>query len=71
MRCRGPISFCASERVEVTNTRRAPTRSASATIASPAGMPNTMRSCAVTWKVPAVSPAWESLMKLAPTRRAQ
>jgi hypothetical protein len=25
-------------------------------------MPNTTRSCAVMWKVPAVSPAWGSLV---------
>ncbi len=57
MRCSGPSSFCASERVEVTNTRLAPTRSASATTASPAGVPNTMRSCAVTLKLPAAGAA--------------
>ncbi|HEY5830698.1 MAG TPA: hypothetical protein VIV01_20245, partial [Hyphomicrobiaceae bacterium] len=51
-RCSGPISFCASERVEVTNTRLAPTRWASAATASPAATPNTTRSSACTWKTP-------------------
>src|SRR5215468_5539368 len=61
-RCRGPFSFCARERVEVTNTRCAPIRSASATTASPAGSPNTMRSCAVMLKVPGRSPGVVLLM---------
>src|SRR5438128_9149694 len=62
MRCSGPFSFCASERVDVTNTRLAPTRSASATTASPAGVPTTMRSWAVIWKVPDAGEARGSLM---------
>ena len=47
----------ASERVDVTKMRLAPYRSASASTASPAGVPNMMRSCAVTLKVAALRPA--------------
>ena len=42
--------------------RLAPYRSASASTASPAGVPKMMRSCAVTLKVPALRPAVVSLM---------
>src|SRR6516162_532011 len=63
-RCSGPSCFCASERVEVTNTRLAPRRSASATTASAAGVPKTMRSWAVTLKVPLVNWALVPLIGL-------
>ena len=52
-RCSGPFSSRVSDRVEVTSTRRAPQRFTSAMRASSAGVPKTMRSCAVTWNVPA------------------
>src|SRR5581483_11983258 len=66
-RCSGPSCFCASERVEVTNTRLAPMRSASATTASPAGCPKMILSCAVTLKLPGLM-LMRGRLRLAPGR---
>ena len=56
MRCTGPSASTPSERPEIKNTRCAPSRTASASTASPAGTPCTMRSCAAIMKVPACKP---------------
>ena len=52
MRCNGPSSIAASERVEVTKTRLAPVTSASLFTASGAGVPNATRSNDCTLKIP-------------------